>query len=92
MGFCVIKYKEGYLFLPEYGGTSIPPIPILRSLSPSSYPYSLPTVDTCSQKSHFALVFVPIGVLGTRNVSSLRTISAITLIMLLSIRFQGYPS
>ena len=71
VGFCVIKYKEGYMILPVYGGTSIP-IPPLASLPQLvlSRARSLPNVDTRTQKCHLSLVSLSFGGLGTRNVRS----------------------
>ena len=76
MGFCIIKYTEGYMTFPTYGGASIPFCALLRSLTRSpSHPHSLRILDTRSQKCHPALVFVPCDSLGTRNVSCYRKIS-----------------
>jgi hypothetical protein len=78
MGFCIIKYSEGYMSFPIYGGTSIPSFPTLRSLSRSSCPYSLRILDTRSQECYRAAVFVPCVCLGTRNVSFHLKLSAVS--------------
>jgi hypothetical protein len=90
MGFCVIKYSEGYMDFALYGGTSTLFFPILPLLSRFSHPYSLRTVDARSQKCHRALVFVPCVCLGSRNVSCHHKISAIRVSS--GRRSQGVPS
>ena len=70
VGFCIIKYSEGYITLPLYGGTStVMYLILLLYSSCRSRSHAVSIMDACSQKSHRTLVSLYRACLGPRNVS-----------------------
>ncbi len=68
MGFCIIKYQEGFIIYPGHGGKHTVILNCHRLLNHRSHSQPVSAVVSSSQKGYFALVFVSFGDVVTRNV------------------------
>jgi hypothetical protein len=65
VGFCVIKYREGFIVYPGHGGKPTATLSLHYLLNDPSHSQPVSAMVTSSQKCHHALVFVPRGVVVT---------------------------
>jgi hypothetical protein len=65
VGFCIIKYQEGFIVYPGFGGRPTVILKVYRLLNHRSHSQPVSAVVTCSQKGYFALVCVSLGVMVT---------------------------
>lgn len=74
VGFCVIKYLEGYVFLPEVGGTcSSSKTPYTRPYEGPSYSQTLSALVAISSKSRSPSLPVSLHCMGNGDVSAIRS-------------------
>ena len=63
VGFCIIKYQEGFIIYPGHGGKPTAVLNLYHLLSDPSHSQPVSVMVACSQKCHLTLVFVPLGVM-----------------------------
>lgn len=65
VGFCIIKYQEGYIIYPGHGGRPTVMLKFYCSLNHRSHSQPVSAVVKRSQKRYSALVYVSLGVMVT---------------------------